>query len=90
MVNAAALLTTLDKPILPPAVPSLSPVAAGGMFVIGGQAKVIRVFSGTQASTDGFVGFANTADLQASGSGYDLIRVAEHDLSYQPVPTDRA
>jgi hypothetical protein len=36
------------------------------------------------------VGFANTADLQASGSGYDLIPVAEHDLSLQSVPTDRA
>jgi len=33
MVNAAALRTTPDNPILPPAVPSLSPVAAGGVFV---------------------------------------------------------
>jgi hypothetical protein len=75
------LRTTRDTHIFTSAVPSLTPVGAGGVLFTGAQAKAIRAFSGTQTSPDGFVGFANTAnsaDLQTSGGGYDLIGVDEH------------
>jgi len=79
LVNSGSVI---DKQILASAIPSSSPVgAAGGVYFTSAQAKAIRAISGIQPSLDGFVGFANTSYLQTSGSGYDLIGVAEHELT---------
>jgi hypothetical protein len=71
----------IDQQVLASAIPSVSPVGAGALYFTSAQAKAIRAISGSQSSLDGFVGFANTNYLQTSGSGYDLIGVAEHELT---------
>jgi hypothetical protein len=73
--------SVIDTQTLTNAVSIASPIGSGSLYFTSAQAKAIGAISGSQTSLDGYVGFANTNYLQTSGSGYDLIGVAQHELT---------